>query len=90
MHNGALTSLRQVVAFYATRDTSPSRWYPSGVRFDSVPKQYRAQVNVTTPPYERRPGQAPALRDAEIDAVVAFLGTLTDVRVPNARARVAR
>ena len=80
MHNGAFTSLREVVAFYATRTTEPRRWYKSGVLFDSVPKEYRRQVNVGMPPYNRRPGDAPALSDAEIDAVVAFLGTLTDNR----------
>ena len=27
-HNGALRTLRDAVAFYATRDTDPARWYP--------------------------------------------------------------
>jgi cytochrome c peroxidase len=78
MHNGAFTNLRDVVAFYATRATDPRRWYKSGVLFDSVPREYRRQVNVGTPPYNRRERDAPALSDAEIDAIVAFLGTLTD------------
>lgn len=78
MHNGTFTRLRDVVAFYATRGTDPRRWYPSGVLFDDVPKRYRGLVNVTSPPYDRRPGYPPALTDEEIDAVVAFLGTLTD------------
>ncbi|HVW24752.1 MAG TPA: cytochrome c peroxidase [Polyangiaceae bacterium] len=80
MHNGAFTSLRDVVAFYATRTTDPRRWYKSGVVFDSVPKDYRRQVNVGMPPYNRKLGDAPALDDAEIDAIVAFLRTLTDKR----------
>jgi hypothetical protein len=29
-------------------------------------------------PYNRRPGQPAALDDGDIDAIVAFLGTLTD------------
>ena len=78
MHNGAFTRLRDVVAFYATRATQPRRWYRSGVLFDDVPARYRRQINVTSPPYDRRPGDAPALSEDEIDAVVAFLGTLTD------------
>ena len=78
MHNGAFTTLREVVAFYATRATDPKRWYPSGVPFDSVPAKYRGRVNVTSPPYNRQPGEPPALDDREIDAVVAFLRTLTD------------
>ncbi|HEY4016572.1 MAG TPA: cytochrome c peroxidase [Polyangiaceae bacterium] len=80
MHNGYFTKLRDVVSFYASRDTSPRRWYPSGVKFDDVPKPYREYVNVDKAPYNRREGAAPALDDAEIDAVVAFLGTLTDAR----------
>ena len=78
MHNGAFTRLRDVVAFYATRATNPKRWYPSGVAFDDVPKRFRGQVNVTSPPYDRRAGDPPALTEDEIDAVVAFLETLTD------------
>ncbi|HTB78744.1 MAG TPA: cytochrome c peroxidase [Polyangiaceae bacterium] len=78
MHNGAFTSLRDVVRFYATRSTSPARWYPSGVPFDDTPAQYRGLVNVSKAPYDRHPGDAPALDDAEVDAIVAFLGTLTD------------
>jgi cytochrome c peroxidase len=78
MHNGAFTRLRDVVSFYATRATEPRRWYPSGVLFDDVPARFRGQVNVASPPYDRRPGDPPALTDDEIDAVVAFLRTLTD------------
>jgi cytochrome c peroxidase len=80
MHNGAFTSLRDVVAFYATRATDPKRWYKSGVKFDDVPRQYRGQVNVGSIPYNRREGDVPALDDAEIDAIVAFLRTLTDAK----------
>jgi cytochrome c peroxidase len=80
MHNGAFKSLRDVVAFYATRASDPGRWYRSGVAFDSVPARYRARVNVASPPYNRRPGDPPALDAREIDAVVAFLRTLTDAQ----------
>jgi cytochrome c peroxidase len=80
MHNGAFTSLREVVKFYATRDTNPERWYPTGVAFDDTPAPYRGQINRTAVPYNRRRGDAPALDDAEVDAIVAFLGTLTDRR----------
>jgi cytochrome c peroxidase len=78
MHNGAFTSLREVVLFYATRASDPRRWYKSGVPFDSVPAKLRARVNVTSPPYNRKAGDPPALDSREIDAVVAFLRTLTD------------
>jgi cytochrome c peroxidase len=82
MHNGAFTKLRDVVAFYATRSSDPSRWYPHELgpagKFDDVPQRYRANVNVTSLPYNRAEGDKPALDDEEIDAIVAFLGTLTD------------
>jgi cytochrome c peroxidase len=78
MHNGVFARLRDVVAFYATRSTNPERWYPNGTEFDDLPAPYRDHVNVDKAPYNRRRGQTPALDDGEIDALVAFLGTLTD------------
>jgi cytochrome c peroxidase len=78
MHNGAFTRLRDVVKFYATRATQPEQWYPSGVEFDDTPDAYRGQINRTAVPYNRRRGDPPALDDPEIDAIVAFLQTLTD------------
>jgi cytochrome c peroxidase len=81
MHNGAFTNLRDVVLFYATRATNPERWYPSGVPFDDTPPPYRGLINVTAVPYDRHRGDAPALTGDEIDAIVAFLGTLTDRRL---------
>ncbi len=77
MHNGAFSSLRDVVSFYASRSTNPRRWY-KGPMFDDVPARYREFVNVDKAPYNRRAGNPPALNDAEIDAIVAFLGTLSD------------
>lgn len=81
-HNGVVTSLRDAVAFYATRDTDPGRWYPKRAdgtiaKFDDLPDAYRGNVEDGAP-FGRHPGEAPALTDAEIDDVVAFLKTLTD------------
>lgn len=78
MHNGAFSSLRDVVAFYATRGTDARRWYASGASFDDLPESYRANVNTDRAPYDRAAGEAPRLDDGEIDAIVAFLRTLTD------------
>ena len=78
MHNGFFTSLRDVVAFYATRSSDPARWYPSGVPYDDLPERYRGNVNELVPPYDRGPGEKPRLDDSEIDAIVTFLRTLTD------------
>jgi cytochrome c peroxidase len=78
MHNGAFKKLRDVVRFYATRATNPERWYRSGVSFDDTPAPYRGLIDVVSVPYNRALGGPPALDDGQIDAIVAFLGTLTD------------
>lgn len=82
-HNGRFKTLKDVLTFYVQRDTHPEKWYPvnadgSVEKFDDLPPHLRANVNVTEGPYNRRPGDAPALSDAEIDDVIAFLKTLTD------------
>jgi cytochrome c peroxidase len=81
-HNGVVHTLRDAVAFYATRDTDPARWYSRGadgrvMPFDDLPPAFRANVD-REPPFGRRPGDPPALTPAEIDDIVAFIGTLTD------------
>ena len=81
-HNGAFHDLRKVVAFYATRDTDPAKWYPRAAdgsikAYDDLPAAYRANLN-TDPPFAGKPGDKSALNDTEIDDIVAFLGTLTD------------
>jgi cytochrome c peroxidase len=78
MHNGAFTSLRQAIEFYATRATNPGHWYPPGNKFDDLPEKYKGNVNRTSFPYNRAEGAPPALNDEDIDAIVAFLQTLTD------------
>lgn len=81
-HNGVFSNLRDVVAFYVRRDTNPEEWYPRGAngveKFNDLPPQYRNNVNTSEAPYNRKLGDQPALNDDEIDAVVAFLNTLTD------------
>lgn len=81
-HNGAFHDLRKVVEFYVQRDTNPERWYPRNAdgsvrKFDDLPAAYHANINLD-PPFDRHPGEAPALSASEIDDVVAFLRTLTD------------
>lgn len=81
-HNGRFKTLREALRFYVTRDTNPELWYPlvngTADKFNDLPPQYRANVNTTEVPYNRRPGDAPALSDSEIDDVLAFLATLSD------------
>jgi hypothetical protein len=47
-------------------------------QYDDLPPQYRANIDVVDAPLDRKRGQAPALNDAEIADVLAFLNTLTD------------
>ena len=82
MHNGAFEDLREVVDFYVRRDTHAEDWYPSEAgrvrKFDDLPPGLEEAVNVAEVPYDRKPGENPALTPAEIDDVVAFLKTLDD------------
>jgi cytochrome c peroxidase len=82
-HNGAIATLRDAVAFHATRDSDPKRWRPTlksgeADAFNDLPSAYKANVNVEAVPFDRKPGQPPRLDDDDIDALVAFLNTLTD------------
>lgn len=81
-HNGVFHSLAEAVRFYAQRDSAPERWYARDaggrtVLFDDLPAQYHGNIN-TEPPFGRHRGDRPALSEAEIRDVVAFLKTLTD------------
>lgn len=79
-HNASFATLEDVVAFYATRDLDPARWYPAVggqvQAFNDLPPAYRANVQQGAP--FRRPGQPPALTPQDVTDLVAFLGTLTD------------
>jgi cytochrome c peroxidase len=81
-HNGVFHSLTDAVAFYATRDTNPERWYPvdaSGQvsKFNDLPEKYWENIN-DEPPFDRHAGGSPALSPDEVADIVAFLYTLTD------------
>ncbi len=86
-HNGRFSSLKEALTFYVQRDTNPERWYPSAAdgsvrKFDDLPPQHVGNVNTSEAPYNRKPGGAPALSDAEVDDVIAFLRTLSDGYTP--------
>lgn len=82
-HNGVYRTLEDVTRFYVKRDTNPEEIYPkdaSGkvLKYDDLPARYQANIDVIDAPMNRKLGDAPALNDAEIADVVAFLKTLTD------------
>jgi cytochrome c peroxidase len=81
-HNGVFHRLEDVVRFYAERDTQPRKWYPPGkdgaaLKFDDLPVQYRDNIDRQVP-FDRHPGDQPALTEADIQNIAAFLNTLTD------------
>ena len=82
-HNGVFHSLAQVLDFYVNRDLHPERFYARDAAghlapYDDLPARYRANVDKVDAPFDRRPGEQPALTRAQIRDVLAFLGTLTD------------
>lgn len=85
-HNGKFTNLVDTLTFYVQRDTNPDKWYPTvgGIvqKFNDLDlanhPEYEANVNTSEVPYNRHLGDVPALSDAEILDVIAFLNTLTD------------
>jgi len=77
-HNASITDLREVIAFYATRDTDPKRWYGTSKPLGSVHPSLRANVNRDEAPYGQKPGEQPRLSERDIDDLLAFLHTLTD------------
>jgi len=82
-HNGVYHTLEDVLAFYDFRDVQPEKVYSKGPdgkprKFDDTPKAYLANMDVVDPPFDRKPGQAPAMTEQDMRDIIAFLGTLTD------------
>ncbi|WP_158916029.1 cytochrome-c peroxidase [Caulobacter sp. S45] len=88
-HNGMYHSLDQVMDFYNLRNTSPGKVYPHDAAgkvqtYNDLPAAYRANVDVKDAPFDRKPGDRPALSDAEIKDIIAFIRTLNDGYRPGA------
>jgi cytochrome c peroxidase len=82
-HNGVFSTLQQVMDFYNFRDTNPEKVYPRAAngsvqKVDDIPEQYRANLDVTDPPFNRHLGDTPAMTAQEEADIIAFLQTLTD------------
>ena len=86
-HNGVFQTLQQVMDFYNFRDTDPEKVYPLGAdgkvaKYNDMPVQYHANVDVSDPPFNRHPGDAPAMTAQDEADIIAFLQTLTDGYAP--------
>ena len=82
-HNGVFRSLQQVMDFYNFRDVDPGRVYPLGAdgqveKCNDIPPRYRANIDVIDPPFDRNPGDPPAMTEQDEHDIIAFLRTLTD------------
>ena len=47
-------------------------------KYDDLPAQFHANVDVTDAPFDRKFGDKPAMTDQEMKDIIAFLHTLTD------------
>jgi cytochrome c peroxidase len=82
-HNGVFHSLQGVMDFYNFRDTEPEKVFPVGAdgkvqMFNDIPAQYRGNVDVTDPPFNRHLGETPAMTAQDEADIIAFLKTLND------------
>jgi cytochrome c peroxidase len=82
-HNGVFRTLQQVMDFYNFRDTNPEKVYPRAAdgtvqKYNDIPEKYHANVDVSDPPFDRHPGQTPAMTDQDETDIIAFLKTLND------------
>jgi cytochrome c peroxidase len=82
-HNGVYHTLAQVLTFYNARDTDPAKVYPRGAdgrirKYDDLPQQYWKNIDVADAPFDRKFGDPPAMTDADMRDIIAFLQTLND------------
>ena len=82
-HNGVFRTLAEVMDFYNFRDTNPEKVYPVGAdgkaqKYNDIPSQYHANVDVADPPFNRHFGETPAMTAQDEADIIAFLQTLND------------
>lgn len=82
-HNGVFRTLQQVLDFYTFRDTNPEKVYPVDAdgkveKYNDIPLQYQANIDVADPPFNRHRGDQPAMTPQDETDIIAFLQTLND------------
>ena len=82
-HNGVFTNLQEMMDFYNFRDTNPEKVYPRGAdgkvqKYNDLPANYHANVDVADPPFDHHEGETPAMTPQDEADIIAFLKTLTD------------
>lgn len=48
------------------------------MKANDIPARYRANLDVTDPPFDRKLGEPPAMSKQDEQDIIAFLKTLTD------------
>ena len=81
-HNGVYHTLEQVLEFYNLRSVQPEKIYPHEAGkiqlYDDLPEEYRANVDTSDAPFDRRLGDPAPLDEGDIKDIIAFLHTLDD------------
>ena len=82
-HNGVFHTLQEMLDFYNFRDTNPEKVYPRAAdgtvqKYNDIPAQYHANVDVSDPPFNRHLGEVPAMTAQDEADIIEFLKTLND------------
>lgn len=82
-HNGVYHDMKQVMDFYNLRNTNPEKIYPRDAagkvaQFNDIPAQYQKNVDFQDAPFDRKPGDQPAMSEQDIQDIIAFMNTLND------------
>jgi cytochrome c peroxidase len=82
-HNGVFHTLQEVMDFYNFRDTNPEKVYPRAAdgtvqKYNDIPVQYHANVDVSDPPFNRHLGEVAAMTAQDEADIIEFLKTLND------------
>lgn len=86
-HNGAYTTLKQVMDFYNLRSVQPEKIYPRNANgklalYNDIPETLRGNVDTKDAPFDRKVGDKPAMSNLDIQDIIAFVHTLDDGFTP--------
>ena len=86
-HNGAYTTLKQVLDFYNLRSVQPEKIYPRDASgklalYNDIPEALHGNVDTKDAPFDRKVGDKPAMSNLDIQDIIAFVHTLDDGYMP--------
>jgi cytochrome c peroxidase len=87
-HNGAYTTLKQVMDFYNLRSVQPEKIYPRDASgklalYNDIPEALHGNVDTKDAPFDRKVGDKPAMSNLDIQDIIAFVHTLDDGYTPS-------